>query len=105
MSKFVITGITVENGEVVTAHVQKLRPHFGPGREGTAGLDEGELMDFPSIASLTLSDDVHVVKWIGPGEFELGSRVTRKPGQIEHLMSVDADGSPNDDLLNVALIR
>jgi hypothetical protein len=45
------------------------------------------------------------VRWIGAGQFELGSRVTRKHGQMEYAVSVNADGTPNNDLLEVAKIN
>jgi len=58
-----------------------------------------------ALATLTLTDDVYVVSWIGSGGFELGSRVTRKPGEMEYAVSVNDDGTPNSDLLNVAKIK
>ena len=102
MGKFVITGITVDNGEVVSAHVQGIERNIGAEAFGTFGLTMGDVMDRSEIAALTLTDDVHVVKWTGGGEFELGSRVSRKPGQEEFLVSIDPDGTPNEDLMNVA---
>jgi hypothetical protein len=56
-------------------------------------------------ATLTLTNAVYVVRWVGIEEFQLGSRVMRKPGQMEYAVSVNEAGSPNSDLLNVAKIN
>jgi hypothetical protein len=106
MATYVITGVKVEDGEVAQAHVQGVGPKHGLGQDGgPLGLNEGRLLDRAALATLTLTDDVYVVRWIGSGEFELGSRVSRKPGEMEYAVSVNDDGTPNSDLLNVAKIN
>ena len=71
---------------------------------GTFGLDDGQMLDRAALATLTLTNAVYFVRRIGIGEFQRESRVTRKPGQMEYAVSVNEDGSPNSDLLNVAKI-
>ncbi|MBV8503389.1 MAG: hypothetical protein JO006_16920 [Paucibacter sp.] len=103
MSTYVIHSITEENGEVALADIRMV---VRTARPDQFGLDDGEVMAFHDVASLIrFGHAVHVVRWIGPGEFEPGSRVGIKPGQIEHLLSVDAHGVPNGDLMALPRLR
>ena len=101
MSYYVITQVKVEDGEVSRAVVCKVvRSESDP--PGMLRLAEGVDMRHPDIANLVDSDQVFVVKWTGPGEFAAGSRVSRKPGQHEYLVSIDENGAPNAELLEAA---
>jgi hypothetical protein len=95
MRTYVISGIAVERGEVEWAAVSILAPR-PDGR--AASLRQRVAMHYSDIASLAASQDVYVAKWVCESdEYELGSRVSTQ-GKGERLVSLDAEGRPNEDL-------
>jgi hypothetical protein len=99
MSIYVITGIAVVDGEVHHSVVAKVTKDP---KTGVVGADMGRQVDRAELATLMDRDEVYTVQWDGPGTFTAGSRVRPKPGPMAFPMSVDEDGTPNGDLMNVA---
>ena len=99
MSKYVITGIDIVDGEVQHAVVAKVTRN--PDTD-EIGCDMGRQVDRAELATLMQRDEVFTVRWDGPGTFSAGSRVIAKAGAMEYPMSVDKDGCANGDLLEVA---
>jgi hypothetical protein len=98
VAKYLISAINVADGEVREALVHSLVRGAEP---GDFGLDVGAPMPHAEIANLVATDEVYVVRDFIEGGFDFGSRVSRKAGANEFLVSVDADGRPNGDLFNL----
>lgn len=99
MGTYLIRAVKIEDGEVASALVSGIGNVEG--QEGIFAVDEGRIDDRAQLATLTLVEDVYVATIPENGRYGIGSRVTRKAGQMEYLVSVNDDGTPNDDLINL----
>ncbi|MBS0427568.1 MAG: hypothetical protein JSR41_09815 [Proteobacteria bacterium] len=101
MSTFLVKNVVMQQGEVERALIVTLVQQ-GSGATATFGASEEREVDRHELANLVAIETVRVFRWDeATNTFSLGDRVSRKPGQEEYLMSVDAAGKPTPELFDL----